>query len=353
MERWARREPASGSLGLSFRAASASLERGLEVSAAPERDGEVVVIVLVGRVGGGGALVEGDGVLALAAEGDALVVDDLRQREAGGEELEGGVGTGVVGGVEAGEAEVEVGLEGLRVGERDLGERGCGGGVVAGEVLLLAECEEGCGVAGRGGDGGPEALERLGGGGCVDAADVVLEGGERDGAFAGAEEGLLGDVEGGVDGAGDLPGDGVLGVVEAVECGSVGDRRRERELVDGEDLGLDGDLAAGEGEAADDDVVGVELLGDADGGGAGGAEVAGKAEVREGEDAVVVGDGEEAGGVEAAIERVGEGVADPVEGGVAGAVLEGKDEDDASSGERLRDQRSGRERCEERGKIFL
>ena len=88
------------------------------------------------------------------------------------------------------------------------------------------------------------------------------------------------------------------------------------------------------------------MLGDADGGGARGAEVAGKAEVREGEDAVVVGDGEEAGGVEAAIERVGEGVADPVEGGVAGAVLEGKDEDDASSGERLRDEDCGRERCD-------
>ena len=91
MERWARREPASGSLGLSFRAASASCSAVWQIAAAPEGDGEVVVVVLVGGVGGGGTLVEGDGVLALAAERDALVVDDLGQREAAGEELEGGL----------------------------------------------------------------------------------------------------------------------------------------------------------------------------------------------------------------------------------------------------------------------
>ncbi len=52
----------------------------------------------------------------------------------------------------------------------------------------------------------------------------------------------------------------------------------------------------------------------------------------EGEDAVVAGDGEEAGGVEALVEGVGEGVADPVEVGIAGAVVEGEDEDDAAAG---------------------
>ena len=38
---------------------------------------------------------------------------------------------------------------------------------------------------------------------------------------------------------------------------------------------------------------------------------------------VVTGDGEEAGGVQALIESVGKRVANPVEGGVAGTVLEG------------------------------
>ena len=41
----------------------------------------------------------------------------------------------------------------------------------------------------------------------------------------GSEEGLLGDVEVGVDDAGHLPGDGVLGVVQAVEVGAAGDGR--------------------------------------------------------------------------------------------------------------------------------
>ena len=178
-----------GIVGLELQGGVGLLECGLEVAAAPQGDGEVVPVVLVGGVGGGCALVECDGVLALAAERDSLVVDHLRQRKAGGEELEGVVGAGVVGGVEAGETEVEVGLECLRVRERYPGECGCGRGVIAGEVLLLTQGEQGCGVVGRGGDGGLEAFQGLGGGGGVDAADVV-EGGKRNGAFAGAYEGL-------------------------------------------------------------------------------------------------------------------------------------------------------------------
>ncbi len=87
-----------------------------------------------------------------------------------------------------------------------------------------------------------------------------------------------------------------------------------------------------DGVAADDDEVGVEGLGDADGGGARGLEVDGEAEVIERVLAVVAGDGEEAGGGEALVEGVGEGVADPGEVGLAGAVVEGEDEDDAAAG---------------------
>src|SRR5581483_3991175 len=171
-------------------------------------------------------------------------------------------------------------------------------------------------------------------------------------AFAGCEEGLLRHVQVRLDDAGDLPGDGVLGVVEVIEWAHAIDQRREAKLVDGEHLGLDRDGVLGHGEVADHYVVSVELLSDADGGGTGGAEVGGEAEVGEGEDAVVVGDGEEAGGVEAAVERVGEGVADPVEGRVAGAVLEGENEDDLSSGERLRAEDCGREGEKDEEKYF-
>ena len=99
-----------------------------EVAAAEEGYGEVVVVVGVVGVGGGGALEEGAGILTLAAGGYGLVVDDLGEREAGGYEGEGGCGFGVLGGVEAGEAEVEVGFEGEAVVGRDAGEGG--GGVV-------------------------------------------------------------------------------------------------------------------------------------------------------------------------------------------------------------------------------
>ena len=66
-----------------------------------------MVVGVVG-IGGGGALEEGDGVAALAAGGDGLVVDDFGKRKTAGDEGEGGLGFGVFGGVETGEAEVEV-----------------------------------------------------------------------------------------------------------------------------------------------------------------------------------------------------------------------------------------------------
>ncbi len=50
-------------------------------------------------------------------------------------------------------------------------------------------------------------------------------------------------------------------------------------------------VCAGQVVAADDDVVGVQRLRDAESGGAGGAEVGREAEVVEGEAAVVAGDG--------------------------------------------------------------
>ena len=59
-----------------------------------------------------------------------------------------------------------------------------------------------------------------------------------------------------------------------------------------------------------------------------GAEVDGQAEVVEGELAIFAGNGEVADGGEALVEGFGEGVADPVEGGLAGAVGEGQNEDD-------------------------
>lgn len=62
--------------------------------------------------------------------------------------------------------------------------------------------------------------------------------------------------------------------------------------------------------------------------------------------AVVSRDGQEAGGGEPLVQSVGKGVADPAEIRLTGAVLEGKNEDDASGrrcriGWLLRNQRRG------------
>jgi hypothetical protein len=48
--------------------------------------------------------------------------------------------------------------------------------------------------------------------------------------------------------------------------------------------------------------------------------------------AVIAADGEEADGGEALVEGIGEGVADPVEVGLAGTIFKGEDEDEASAG---------------------
>jgi hypothetical protein len=48
--------------------------------------------------------------------------------------------------------------------------------------------------------------------------------------------------------------------------------------------------------------------------------------------AVVAGDGQESCGAEALVERVGEGVANPCEIGLAGTIVEGKNQDEASAG---------------------
>ena len=73
-----------------------------------------------------------------------------------------------------------------------------------------------------------------------------------------------------------------------------------------------------------------------------------RAQVVERVEAVVTGDGEEAGGAEALVHGVGEGVADPVQVGVSGAVVEGEHEDDVSAADFLVGAEAGlilRRRC--------
>ncbi len=223
---------ASLSFGFSLRAAS--------TSRCALADGEVVVVVLVGWIGLRGALVELEAVFALAAERDALVIDHLRQRKSGGHEGEGLFGGGVLGSIEARQAESEVGLQRQRVGGWDLRQCRRRGIVIALGVLLLAERQQRCGVAWCDRYGCLQTLEPFARGGCAGAANVVLEGGERDRAGRG-EEALLGDAEVRVEEPGRLPGDGVFGVEEAAEFGSIFYGCRQAQVFDGENAGLDGD----------------------------------------------------------------------------------------------------------------
>ena len=318
-------------VGLEFERLTDLVHGGGGVSTTEEGQSKVVVKVFVGGVKGGCSLEQRNGVFALAAEGNALVVDDFGKGKAIGYEGEGGLCCRVVGGVEAGKTEVEAGFQGERIVFRNFAESCRSVGVTAICVLLLAQCKEGWSVVGRDFYGSLKAFEAFRGGGGVSPANVVFEGGQWDSAGRG-DEGALGDVEMGVDGASNLPGNGVFGVEEAGKVGGVIDGWRETEIVDREGAGLNVDAVIGYGEAAENDEVCIKLAGDLDGGGAGRTKVGRKAKVVVGVGAIVMRDGEEAGGVEAAVESVGKAVADPVKRGVAGFVFKGEDENDATGG---------------------
>jgi hypothetical protein len=269
--------------------------------------------------------------VALTAGGDRLVVDDFGKGQSAGHEGKSGFGLSVLCGVEAGEADVEMRFEGSPVGLGDFGKRYRSPVVVAQGELGLAQGEQRGRVVRCFLNGHLQPLDSFLRCGCVGAADVVFKGAEFDAARSG-EKCLLGYIEVGIDLPCDLPGDGVLDVEEAREFAGVLQGLGQAELVDLEDLSLYGDAPTADGVAAYDDEVGVECLGDADGGCARGAEVNGKAEVVESILPVVAGDGEEPYRGEALVECIGEGLADPGEVGLVGAIVEGENKDNSAAG---------------------
>jgi len=130
----------------------------------------------------------------------------------------------------------------------------------------------------------------------------------------------------------DLPRDGVLHVEQASEFARVRERWGESQLVDFEDLRLDGDAAVAYGIAAYNHKVGVKGLGDTDRGGPRGSEVNGKTEMVESVLAIIASDGEEPHRAQALVEGVWKRIADPGEIGLPGSIIEGEDEDDATAG---------------------
>src|ERR1700733_3584586 len=144
------------------------------------------------------------------------------------------------------------------------------------------------------------------------AANVVFEGIDTQWCV-GREEGLQSDRVGGIELAGDVPGQAVERVHQALEVGRAGDGRTERESAHIENLRLGGKNAILQKIRADDDVIRVQGLGDADGSGAGGLKGQRQAQAVERVESVPAADAEKSGGVQAAIENVRRGFADPVQ----------------------------------------
>ena len=180
-----------------------------EVALAEEGDGEVVVIVGVVGIGGGGALEEWDSIVTLPAGGDSLIVDDFREGQAAGYEGEGRFCFSVFCGVEFGEAEVEISFESEAICFGDFGEGKGGLNVVSLRVLSFAEGQHGGGIAGCLLHGLLQMLDAVLRICRCDAANVVLKGTELD-VGGGSEKSLLCDLELRINLAGYLPGDGVF-----------------------------------------------------------------------------------------------------------------------------------------------
>ena len=195
-----------------------------DVAAAQQRDGQVEVVVGVVGVDCNHLYEERRGVLALAAGGDALIVDHLGQRQAGGDEGEGGGGLGVSRDVEARQPAIESGLQRKAIRGRHLGQSSCGSLVLKRRVLLLAQRQQRRCVAGRLGDRGLEALQPLVGGGRGGAANVVLERAEAHAAGR-SEKGLFGYGEVRVHALRHLPRNGVLHIEEARQFAGILQRR--------------------------------------------------------------------------------------------------------------------------------
>ena len=91
-----------------------------------------------------------------------------------------------------------------------------------------------------------------------------------------------------------------------------------------------GQLISGYGIGADDDGIGVEQLGNANGCGPRRLEIQWQAEAIKGVQAIVATNGQKTRGIEPAIENVGGPFADPIEISLNGAVFEREDEQEAS-----------------------
>jgi hypothetical protein len=98
-----------------------------------------------------------------------------------------------------------------------------------------------------------------------------------------------------------------------------------------DDAGFGENVRAVGGEAADNDGVGVEGLGKFEGAGAGGMESLRKAEMVESVDAVDAVHGRKAGRGKTAAKQVGCSLAHPFKAGLAGAVVEGQDEENPAA----------------------
>ncbi len=136
-----------------------------------------------------------------------------------------------------------------------------------------------------------------------------------------------------------MPGERVQHIEHVIQRTILHQRLIEAQRVHVQELGRDVQVVSLQGIEADDHVIGVEGLGEADGGSARRLKALRQAEMFECVLAILAANDVKARGTEPLVEGLRDGFADPIQIGLAGAVIEGKDEQELMM--RLRRQGGG------------
>ncbi len=198
-----------------------------------------------------------------------------------------------------------------------------------GEVGFSEE-ENGLRILGIDGNCGLEITNLVGGAAGNNPADEVFKGVQTDGGRA-LKEGLARLGEGRTNLAKDIPGERGLDADEVVQGAALNLVGREAKSLHIQNLGAGGEGLTVVGVAAENDVVGIELGGNAIEGGTRGMEIDGDSHAVKGVLAVVTADEKQRLGVEPLAENLREGFADPLQTGLVGGVVKGKHENGLSA----------------------
>ena len=302
------------------------------VAAVLEADSQVEVVVGLIWVGRRRLAEERNAVLAVAGQRNSLIVQNLSQGQHAGHACKGLLGVRVIAGKQQREPAEKAGLEGIvgaGIVAPNFGKSICRLLVLLAGVILAAQRHP-CRRELRAEQNRliemaqTLLLVRLG-----DAANVLLEGGKVQ-AGAGGHKSLFGDFEAGVELPGELPGQRVEDRNQVTHLAAGCDRSVHAQVWHVHQLRLCHNARAVGHVAAHDDRIGVQRLGQLERTGARGVKALRQPQVVQSIHAVRAAHGGKARRSQTAAQNLRRGLANPLQAGLAGAVVKGQHQQDAA-----------------------